>query len=345
MKGIPYKIIWDKIKIPIVLLIGALVFGVAGYKVIYPDMPFEKILFMTGITLSTVGYGDVLDVQSRSVAIYFTMLLMLMGMGVVLYAISNVTAFIIEGNLRHIFRTESIKQKAKKMKDHYVICGVGKTGIHVVTEMIEINQDYIVVEQDPESIKEVLEIDPKAIIIEEDATDDLVFEKVNLASAKGLIASLSNDKDNLYITLSAKMYNPKIEVVARAFELKMFEKLKKAGADYVVSPNYIGGMRIASEILRPHVVTFLDRMLRGKDKSIRVEESKIPSSNYFVGRTIEETSFFDEAGVNILAYSEDGKTFTYNPSQHYRFKGSEVILYICDNHQREKISKFLSKHS
>lgn len=341
MRGLGY-IIWNKIKLPILMLAGALIFGVVGYSLIYPDAPLEKIIFMTGITLSTVGYGDVLNIESNSIAIYFTMVLMIVGMGAVLYSISYVTAFIIEGNLRNIFYVESMKRRAKKMKDHYIICGVGKTGIHVVAEMHETKQDFIVIEMNPERIKAVQEISPNAVIIDADATDDHIFDEVNLKEAKALVATLSNDKDNLYLTLSAKMHNPDLLVVARAFDLGMFDKLKKAGADYVVSPNYIGGMRIASEILRPHVVTFLDKMLRAKDKSIRVEESVIPNDSDYVDKSIKELHFFKKTGVNIMGVASDGQAYDYNPSPDYKFKSGDVILYICNNKQREAINSFFS---
>lgn len=336
------KLLWKKVRLPIFLFVGSLLFGVIGYKAIYPEVPFSKIIFMTGITLSTVGYGDVLNVEANPLALYFTMVLMVIGMGAVLYAISNVTAFIVEGNIRNIFAIASTKRKAMKMKDHYVICGTGKTGIHVVREMVQTKQQFIVIEKDQDRIDVIREISPDCLVFQGDATDDTMFEKVNLKEAKGLVATLSNDKDNLYLCLSAKLYNPTIEIVARAFEMNMYEKFKKAGAKYIVSPNFIGGMRIASEILRPHVVTFLDKMLKAKDKSIRVEESTIPASSPLIGKTIREIKFQEETGVGILACSQDGISFDYNPSLEHEFKQGDIILYICNNEQRKDIEKFIS---
>lgn len=342
MQGLGLRIIWEKIKIPILMLNGALLLGIVGYSILFPDAPIEKVIFMTGITLSTVGYGDVLNVESNPAAIIFTMVLMIIGMGAVLYSISYVTAFIIEGNLKNIFLAESMKRRAKRMKDHYIICGVGKTGIHVVAEMQETKQDYIVIEMNEERIKAVQEIAPNAVILKEDATSDHIFDEINLKEAKALVCTLSNDKDNLYLTLSAKMHNPDLLVVARAFDLGMFDKLKKAGADYVVSPNYIGGMRIASEILRPHVVTFLDKMLRAKDKSIRVEETVISSDSKYIDKSIKEALFFKKTGVNIMGIACGDTGYDYNPSPDYKFKGGDVILYICNNKQRDAIQSFFS---
>jgi voltage-gated potassium channel len=149
----------------------------------------------------------------------------------------------------------------------------------------------------------------------------------------------------IYLCLSAKLYNADIDIVARAFEMNMYEKFKKAGAKYIVSPNFIGGMRIASEILRPHVVTFLDKMLKAKDKSIRVEESVIQSDSPLIGKSIKEIKFQEETGVGILACSQDGVAFDYNPSLDHQFKEGDIILYICNTEQRKKIESFISKRS
>tara|TARA_R110002072_G_scaffold64203_7_gene159900 strand:- start:65015 stop:66058 length:1044 start_codon:yes stop_codon:yes gene_type:complete len=334
--------ILKKLKIPLILLFSTLVIGVIGYKVLFPEATLNQVLYMTGITLSTVGYGDILGIDKSVPAIYFTMLLMLIGMGTVLYSISNVTAYIIEGSLKNLFRLESVKRRARKMKDHYIICGAGKTGIHVVAEMVQTNRSFIIIDNNEKALEKIIEQFPKALVVLGDATDDDVLKQANLQSAKGLIATLSNDKDNLYLTVSSKILNPNITIVSKAIDLSMVEKLKNAGAYYVVSPNFIGGMRIASEILRPHVVGFLDKMLRGSDKSIRVEEAVIPNTSKFSGKTIEEIKFFQKTGVNILAYSKNGEDYVYNPSLDTVLSGGEVILFIGDNNHRKAMTRFLS---
>lgn len=324
-------------------MVGALMFGVVGYRLLFPDITFEKILFMTGITLSTVGYGDILNVESSTPAIYFTMVLMVIGMGAVLYSISNVTAFIVEGNIRNIFARESMLRRAKRMKNHYIICGAGKTGIHIINEMRDTSQQFVVIESSQERIQAIREIAPESVIIEGDATDDSVFEMANLSNAKGLLATLSSDKDNLYLCLSAKMNNPNLKIVARTYDMKMYDKFKRAGADYIVSPNFIGGMRMASEILRPHVVTFLDKMLRAHDHSIRLEESRIEVQSQHIGKTFSEAMLYEKAGVNVLAYSLNGDEYIYNFSPTYRIQGGEIILYIGNAEQKKIIEDIVTR--
>jgi voltage-gated potassium channel len=294
---------------------------------------------MTGITLSTVGYGDILNVESSLAGIVFTMTLMIIGMGAVVYAVSNATAFIVEGNLKNIFLAERAKRRAKKMKDHYIICGAGRTGIHVVREMAQTKQNFVVIDQNQDLWDEMSEEFPSAVFIAGDVTDDDVLKSANIESAKGLVVSLSNDKDNLYLVVTAKMLNPDITIVARAVSLEITEKLKKAGANYVVSPNFIGGLRIASEILRPHVVSFLDKMLRAEDKSIRVEECKVPTNHSFVGKKMSEINFYGKTGVQILATSQGNNVFEYNPAPDHILKEDEVLLFIATTEQRTKMEK------
>jgi len=241
----------------------------------------------------------------------------------------------------NIFVKEKMLRRARKMKNHYIICGAGKTGIHVIKEMQDTSQKFIVIESEPERVQAVKELVPDCIVLEGDATDDAIFELANLRFASGLIATLSNDKDNLYLCLSAKMSNPNVKIVARAYDMNIYEKFKKAGADYIVSPNFIGGMRMASEILRPHVVSFLDTMLRAHDRSIRMEESFICEKSSFVGKTFSEIGFFESTGVNVLAISQDRLEFNYNFSREYLIQGGEIIIYICNVSQRKKVENFL----
>jgi voltage-gated potassium channel len=330
-----------KIKLPLILLVLALGFGVLGYKILFPNEALSKLMYMTSITLSTVGYGDILNVHNSAIATYYTMFLMLIGMGIVLYSVSTITAFLIEGKLEKIFLFQSILRRLKKMKDHYIICGSGQTGIHVIREMHNTKQAFVVIENNPEFLDKLREEFKDCLVLIGDATSEEILEKANLKTAKGLVVTLSNDKDNLFLTLTARMLNPTINIVSRAIDLSLVKKLKMAGADYVVSPNFIGGMRIASEMLRPNVVTFLDKMLRGADKSIRVGEIVITSKSKLRGKTLEDANIYQELGLNILAVGEDkGSEFNYNPPPETFLREGTVLLFIGNIDQQKEIEKF-----
>lgn len=332
---------FHKIKLPLILLSLALGFGVLGYKIIFPNESLAKLMYMTSITLSTVGYGDILEVYNSPIATYYTMVLMLVGMGIVLYSVSTITAFLIEGKLEKIFLFQSILRRLKKMKNHYIICGSGQTGIHVIREMHNTKQPFVVIENDPEFLDKLRAEFKDCLVLIGDATSEEILEKANLKTAKGLVVTLSNDKDNLFLTLTARMLNPTINIVSRAIDLSLVKKLKMAGANYVVSPNFIGGMRIASEILRPNVVTFLDKMLRGADKSIRVGEIVISTDSKLRGKTLEDAKIYQELGLNIMAIGEDkGSEFNYNPPPETILREGTVLLFIGNIDQQKEIEKF-----
>ena len=326
-----------EIRIPILILVFALIFGSIGYKLIYPDISWIKIIFMVAITLTTVGYSDVLDVEDNPLASAYTILLMGLGMGSVLYSVSKLTAFIIEGKLKEIFITEKIRKRIKNMKDHFIICGVGQTGIHVVREMRENQKNFIIIDQDPKTIEKVNSEFGSCMSIQGDATSDTILHEANIEHAKGLIATLSSDKDNLFLTISAHLMNLELTIIAKAIETThMYEKLQKAGAAYVVSPNLIGGLRIASEILRPQVVSFLDQILRGKDQSMRMEEATVCSGNPMIGETLRSAQIYEKTGLITVAIGFEG-SFVYNPSLDIEIRENMVIIVICNPEQHKKL--------
>lgn len=229
------------------------------------------------------------------------------------------------------------------MENHYIICGAGETGVHVIREMVAVNQSCVVIETTEEKKQEVVLEFPNVPVLVGDATTDHMLEKAGIDRARGLVAALSNDKDNLFLTVSAKMLQPRLTIVSKAIDLTMIKKLKRAGASRVVSPNYIGGMRMASEILRPHVTNFLDRMLRGTDKSIRVEEVVIPKESSLIGKKIGEVNFYDSCGINILALGRGGDHFEYNPGPDVSLGANDVLLYIGTTEQERLLENLVSK--
>jgi len=335
--------VWKKLRIHVLLLFLTLIFGTIGFKVIYPTVSWSKLFYMTSITLSTVGYGDILDISENPIAIYYTMILMLVGMGIVLYSISVITAYFIEGKIGIQLSLRKLKKRLSMTKDHYIICGAGKTGIHVINEMKSTEHQYVVIEHDQDIIDHLKEIHPEIKIVKGDATSDETLDFVNVKEAKGLIATLAEDKDNLFLVLTAKLKNPEIKIVSKAVELSMIKKLKTAGATYVVSPNFIGGMRIASEILRPHVVTFLDEMLKDKDSSMRIWESTFKSHNKNINKTLKESGFIDKFNIPPIAFKKSkNQNFIYNPHPETKIEADDTIVYIANGENHNLINEFVS---
>src|SRR5262245_9816873 len=237
----------------IVVVLG----GSIGYWLIGDGRwSFLDCVYMTVISVTTVGYGEVLDGMDKvPYARSFTVLLLVFGTGSIVFFASMITAFIVEGDLRNVLFSSKLKKRMKRMKDHVIVCGAGSTGRNVIEEMLKTGVPVIAIDVREDELKEIAAKFPKAEFgyIAGDATDDDVMSQINFTDAKGLVAALSSDKDNLYLTVSARQYNPTIRIVARCAELSHVDKIKRSGADAVVSPNFIGGMRLVSEMMRPVV--------------------------------------------------------------------------------------------
>ena len=289
-------------------------------------------LYMTVITVTTVGYGETLvDMDKVQYARAFTMVLLLFGTGSIVYFASTITAFIVEGDLKNVLFSSRLKKRMKRMKDHVIVCGAGSTGRNVIEELLKTGVPVVAIDMEEHELKEIAEKFPKAeyTYLVGDATDDDAFETINLAAARGLVAALSSDKDNLYLTVSARQVNPGIRIVARCSELSHVEKIKRAGADAVVSPNYIGGMRLVSEMVRPSVVKFLDDMLRDKRAAYRIEDVKLGAKSAGLGATLREARVRERFGMTVLAVrATDNTSWSYNPDANEKIGPGMTLVVL-----------------
>ncbi len=230
-----------------------------------------------------------------------------------------------------------------KLKNHIIVCGVGSTGRHVLHELAEYDIQTVLIDIDPEAVALHRETFPNAMCITGDATDDDVLAKANIASARGIVAAMANDKENLYLTISAREANPGVRIVARGSDLRVLEKLRKAGADTVVSPNYIGGLRMVSELLRPKVVRFLDEMRRDRSKT-RIEEVDIPADSRFSGHSLREIDFRQSTDLLVLAVRvPEMAGYTYNPSADFVLRSGMTLVVLGPIHQVEELRKLASE--
>ena len=292
--------------------------GALGYYLIGDGRwSFPDCVYMTVISVTTVGYGETLDGMDQvPYARPFTVALLLFGTGSIVFFASMITAFIVEGDLRDALFASRLKKRMKRMKDHVVVCGAGSTGRNVIEELLKIGTPVVAIDLRDTELREIAEQYPRAefAYVVGDATDDHVMAQLNLAAARGLVAALASDKDNLYLTVSARQTVPGIRIVARCAELSHVEKLKRAGADSVVSPNFIGGMRLVSEMIRPAVVRFLDEMLRDTRAAYRIEDVQLGPGAAGLGTTLGEARVRERFGMTVLALRPaDGASWVYNP--------------------------------
>ncbi len=321
-----------------ITLISVLIAGTAGYWFI-GDGKYSVIdcFYMTVITITTIGFGEIIDLSGNHTGRLFTVFIALFGISTLTYILSNFTAFVIEGELNETLRRKKMDKLIKKLKEHYIICGIEGVGFHIVNELVKTNRPHIIVDIDIKKIEKVLEVFHEKVYIEGDATDSDTLFKAGIMKSSGLFAVSGDDNQNLVISLTAKQLNPAVRVVARCHDPKNIEKMKKAGADSVVSTTFIGGLRMASEMVRPAVVSFLDIMLRDKEKNLRIEEIKV--TELFSGMTLSELNLKNYQNMLLIAVKTEDNWF-FNPPGNFELKTDNILIFMCSSHEREEMEQF-----
>ena len=314
------------------------VIGSLGYYLLFNG--HEKLIdciFMTVISLTTVGYGEVIAVTGNPPAQIFTMVLITFGMGVILYGISTLTAILIEGELTDILRKRKMQKAIEKLSNHYILCGGGETGRPLLCELAKSRELIVLIESDKNHIDLSLELVPGLLYIEGDATDDQNLIKAGIKDASGIIIAIPWDRDNLYITMSARMLNPSIRIVTRMTDPKIEPKFRKAGADSVVSPNFIGALRMASEMIRPAAVDFLDQMLRSGEGNLRIHELTIRPHSPLAGKTISESGLKNKFDLLVLGAKDADGNIRFNPEPSLAMEPNMTFIIMGDIRNIKKV--------
>ncbi len=214
------------------------------------------------------------------------------------------------------------------MADHVIVCGAGGTGGYIVDELIAVHSNVVVVDQDQDALRELAERHPGDLLrcVHGDPTDEDVLARAELATARGLAAAMRDDKDNIYVIVEARLVNPTLQIMATATEKSHVDKIRKVGADAIVNPGYIGGLRMVSEMLRPMVVRFLDDMLRDT-RAFRIEEATIEAGSTLIGKTLAEAAIRTRFGMTVLALTNSGP-WIYNPDAHERIVAGTVLVVL-----------------
>lgn len=299
-------------------LAAVLVTGTVGYRLLAPGYGWLDCFYMTFITIATIGYTEVVDTAHNPAARLFTVFIAFTGIAITTYIMSVFTAFLIEGRINTALWRSRMEKNIHKLREHYIVCGVGRVGHNVANELAATRRPYVVIDESMPTIEAHLERHPGTMFIHGDACDDDVLLKGHIETARGVFAVTGDDSRNLLITITAKQLNAQARVVARCHEVRNIEKIRKAGADAIVSPDFTGGLRIASAMLRPHVVTFLDEMLKS-DRDLRVEEIVIPPG--FAPRTLESLGLRSEDYIVLALRTANG--WLFNP-------GASVTLHAKD---------------
>lgn len=313
-----YRTRFIRIAIALVLVITL---STLGYMLIEKWSLLDAI-YMTFITISTVGYKEVHDL-SRGGQI-FTIFVIIGGTGTMLYTATTFIEYLLEGRFATIIGRRRMREEISKLKDHIILCGYGKVGQEVARVFQSEDARFVVIESNPETANRA--IDGGCYCIEGDATSDEMLKQAGIMSARALVTALATDADNLYVTLSAKGLRPDLFVVARVYSEASEVKLKRAGADRIMSPYRIGGRRLAMLTLRPVVADFIDTALGTRDENLTFENVVLREGSSVVGKTIGDW-LKQCGGVRILAVKKQDRELTTDlPEQMKLELGDEVVV-------------------
>jgi voltage-gated potassium channel len=321
----------------LLLLLALVILGITGYMALGQHVSLLQALYMVVVTVSGTSTGEEIIATAHAPGLrLFNLLIIMFGWAIAAYVLASITSFLVEGELTNFFWRRKMEKRISELKHHYIVCGLGDTGRHAVEELQKTGTPFVAIESREEVVQRLREHESgsyrEMLYIIGDATDDVAMEQANIAQAKGLIAALSNEKDNLVITVMVRQKHPHVRIVARCTDPKFAEKLTKAGANSTVSPNMIGGLRMASEVLRPHVVSFLDSMLKHQAQTVRVEEIEVGEGSPWIGKQFGALDLRHTYKLLPMAVREPGhgKSAPYhiNPADDQELHKGSVLIVI-----------------
>ncbi len=318
-----------KFVLSIVLLLLILIIGTLGYMFL-EDISFWNGLYLTAITITTVGYGDLVPLHPGGKV--FTVLLIFAGVSYVMYVFGKITEAMVDGSLRAIMERSKMEKKIARLRDHYIICGFGRIG-KVICEVLQENErPFLVIDRKEEEIKELEKL--RYIFMEGDASEDSVLLYAGIKRARGLIAVVSSDADNLFITLTARGLNPDLFILTRSSGAKGAEtKLFRAGATRVISPYKIGARRMAHLIVRPTVIDFIDLTMHASDLGLRMEELLVSEKSGLVDKNLMESGIRQRYNIIVVAIKRADTPMLFNPMPDTQIQAGDILIVLGDHDQ------------
>jgi len=310
--------------------------GIAGYRAIEHWSLLDS-LFMTIITLTTVGYGEVNPLSPAGRI--FTVVLITLGVGFVAYTIGSLTHWMVETQLRHILGRRRLQKQIEKLEGHYIVCGFGRMGTTICEGMINKKVPVIVIEKEGEVLEKIISSD-EYLYIQGDATDDETLLAAGIRRAQGLIAVAASDTANVYITLTARQLNPELFILSRAEDDSAGRKLKQAGATRVISPYQIGARRMLMAIIRPAVIDFLDAAMF-EDIDLQMEEHLVNEQSNLSGKSLRESNIRKVHGLSVVAIKRRGGKMLFNPPADTVIENGDKLITIGPLASLEELDKWM----
>ncbi len=298
---------------------------------------------MVVITITTVGYGEVIPVSQSTEGLIVTMVVMIGGLGVSFYFLSALTAFIIEGDLREVMWRRKMSKRIQNLSGHYIVCGAGEVGHNVIIELSQARHQVVVIDVVEENIAALSRrLEGDLISLVGDATEDEVLLACGIGHAAGVVTALKQDRDNLFVVVTARQLNPNLRLISRATNERSASKLRQAGADAVVCPNTIGGVRMASELLRPAVVGFIDLIVRDSTSNqLSVEEFIIPEQSPVTGRPLSQSGIRQVSNSLVLSVVR-GEEQYFNPPSHLELQSGMTLVALGELDELECLGRYIN---
>lgn len=320
----------------LMLLVLVVIFGIGtvGYMLI-EDWQFLDALYMTAITLATVGFREVhaLSPQGR----IFTVLLIIFGVGGVAYTIGTLAQLLVEGELREFLGRRKMEKQLRKIKDHYIVCGYGRVGRQVCKEFRQRGVPFVVVEKDPALAEEFT--CEGVIYLLGDSTEDHTLIEAGIEQAKGLVLTIASEADNVFVALTARQLNPNLFITARADSPSAERKIYRAGANKVVSPYIIGGNRMAIATLQPYVGDFLRLGELDKDTGFTIEEIQVDPGSPIAGKTLKDSALREETGFNLIGIKKASQKVVFNPPPDTMIHPGDILIIFGESRKLEMLEK------
>ncbi len=324
-----------KISVTILLLLVSV--GTTGFVAI-EHWRFLDALYMTVITLGTVGFKEVHDLSDTGKV--FTMTLIVVGVSVLGYIVGSLAQIMFEGQIQRVIGRKKVEKKIDALRGHYIVCGFGRIGSLICKEFSANKLPFVVVEKFPEPTEKLEE--EGYLHMKGDATMDETLLRAGIKRAKGLISVVSSDSENVYITLTARGLNPDLFILARSGEDGSDIKLKRAGASKVVSPYVIGGSRMAQSILRPNVVDFIEIATGNEQLDLQMEEISIPAQSVFAGETLVSSGFRKETGVIIVGIKKSSGKMLFNPHSQAKIDAGDTLIVLGESSSIAKLGNLIA---
>lgn len=322
----------------VALLLVITAMGTLGYHYIgRPSATWIDSFYMTFITIATIGFGETVDLSAHPMGRLFTVFIAIIGIGTLSYLFSTLVALLIDSDLNAELRKKRMEKQIAQMKGHYIVCGIGRVGSNVAHELAKTRRSLVVIERDRTVLDAWLEHHPHALYLHDDAADDDALRRAGLSNATGVFAVTGDDSHNLMVALSVKLLSPKVRVVVRLHDIRNTNKARRAGADEIVSPDFTGGMRIASAMIRPHVVNFMDQMLHS-DEGQRVEQVVVPDG--FDSKPLAELVPKSKDYL-LMALHEHGN-WVFNPSDDHMVNAGTALVLMTSPEGRMRVEKLFT---